>query len=106
MWIPERVWEQSMTGDLVEAGIDYTILDDSHFKNAGLDSDDLTGYFLTEDEGHLLRVFPGSERLRYLIPFSDVHEPIECLRAMAERHPGCVAVFADDGEKFGVWPIN
>ncbi len=38
------------------------------------------------------------------IPFPDVHEPIECLRAMAERHPGCVAVFADDGEKFGVWP--
>ena len=42
MWIPERVWEQSMASDLVAAGIEYTILDDSHFKNAGLDADELT----------------------------------------------------------------
>ncbi|HEX3998950.1 MAG TPA: alpha-amylase/4-alpha-glucanotransferase domain-containing protein [Pirellulales bacterium] len=104
MWIPERVWEQSMASDLVAAGIEYTILDDSHFKNAGLDSEELTGYFLTEDEGHVLRVFPGSERLRYVIPFADVHESIDYLRGLAERHPGAVAVFADDGEKFGVWP--
>jgi alpha-amylase len=103
-WIPERVWEQSMASDLVAAGIEYTILDDSHFKNAGLDSEELTGYFLTEDEGHVLRVFPGSERLRYVIPFADVHESIDYLRGLSEKHPGAVAVFADDGEKFGVWP--
>ena len=36
MWIPERVWEQSIARDLVDAGIEYTILDDSHFKKAGL----------------------------------------------------------------------
>ena len=35
MWIPERVWEQSFTRDMVDAGIEYTILDDFHFKNAG-----------------------------------------------------------------------
>jgi len=104
MWIPERVWEQSMASDLVAAGIEYTILDDSHFKNAGLDSEELTGYFLTEDEGHVLRVFPGSERLRYVIPFAAPHESIDYLRSLSEKHPGSVAVFADDGEKFGVWP--
>ena len=32
MWIPERVWEQSFTRDLADAGIEYTILDDFHFK--------------------------------------------------------------------------
>ena len=31
MWMPERVWEQSLTSDLVDAGIKYTILDDFHF---------------------------------------------------------------------------
>jgi 4-alpha-glucanotransferase len=35
MWIPERVWEQSFTKDLVDAGIEYTILDDFHFKEIG-----------------------------------------------------------------------
>jgi hypothetical protein len=104
MWIPERVWEQSMTGDLVEAGVEYIILDDSHFKAAGLAEDQLFGYYLTEDDGKLLRVFPGSEKLRYVIPFAAVHESIDYMRSLAERQPGAVAVFADDGEKFGSWP--
>ena len=44
------------------------MLDDSHFKSAGLSADQLHGYYLTEDDGRLLRVFPGSERLRYVDP--------------------------------------
>jgi 4-alpha-glucanotransferase len=104
MWIPERVWEQSFTGDLVDAGIEYTILDDFHFKAAGLTDPQLTGHFITEDQGRLLSVFPGSERLRYTIPFAAPEQTIEYLAALAEAHPGAVAVFGDDGEKFGTWP--
>ncbi len=36
LWVPERVWEQSFTRDLVDAGIEYTLLDDFHFKSVGL----------------------------------------------------------------------
>ncbi|MEX0937126.1 MAG: alpha-amylase/4-alpha-glucanotransferase domain-containing protein [Pirellulales bacterium] len=104
MWIPERVWEQSMTRDLVDAGIQYTLLDDTHFKNAGLHEDALHGYYVTEDDGKLLFVFPGSERLRYLIPFGPPEGTIEHLREVAEQQPGATVVFADDGEKFGTWP--
>ncbi len=104
MWIPERVWEQSLTSDLVEAGVRYTLLDDFHFKNAGLSEDTLHGYYITEDDGKLLSVFPGSERLRYTIPFREPEETIDYLRPIAERQPGAVVVFGDDGEKFGVWP--
>ncbi len=103
-WIPERVWEQNMASDLAAAGVEYIILDDSHFKSAGLDEAQLFGYYLTEDAGRLLRVFPGSERLRYVIPFAAPHESIDYLRGIAERQPNAVAVFADDGEKFGSWP--
>ncbi len=104
MWIPERVWEQSLTSALVDAGVRYTILDDFHFKNAGLGEDDLHGYYLTEDDARLLAVFPGSERLRYTIPFREPEETIAHLLPIAERQPGAVVVFGDDGEKFGVWP--
>jgi alpha-amylase len=104
MWVPERVWEQSFTSDLAEAGIDYTLLDDYHFRNAGLADEQLFGYYLTEDEGRLVKIFPGSERLRYLIPFKEPDETIEYLRGIAERQPGAVVVFGDDGEKFGTWP--
>lgn len=104
MWVPERVWEQSFTSDLATAGIQYTILDDYHFKNAGLTPSQLDGYYATEDDGQLLAVFPGSERLRYTIPFAEPQETIDYLRMIASRRPGAVVVFGDDGEKFGTWP--
>lgn len=103
-WVPERVWEQSLTGDLAEAGIQYSVLDDFHFRGAGLTSDQLHGYYVTEDNGQILSIFPGSERLRYLIPFRDPQETIDYLREIADQHPDSVMVFGDDGEKFGTWP--
>ncbi len=104
MWIPERVWEQSLTSDLAEAGVRYTILDDFHFKNAGLTEDQLHGYFITENDTKLVAVFPGSERLRYLIPFQAPEETIAYLRPIADQQPGSIVLFGDDGEKFGSWP--
>lgn len=104
MWVPERVWEQGFTSDLVAAGIQYTMLDDSHFKNAGLAEDQLHGYYLTEDDGNLLAVFPDSEPLRYMIPFADPQHTIDYLGRVHATHPGAIAVFGDDGEKFGAWP--
>jgi alpha-amylase len=103
-WIPERVWEQSMTSDLAAAGVRYTMLDDFHFKNAGLSDEQLHGYYLTEDNGNLLSVFPDSEPLRYMIPFAAPHETIDYLGRVAASQPGAIAVFGDDGEKFGAWP--
>lgn len=104
MWVPERVWEQAFAGDIAEAGIEYTLLDDTHFRNAGLQDDELHGYHLTEEDGRLLKVFAGGERLRYLIPYRDPHETIDYCRQIAEHRPNSVLVFGDDGEKFGVWP--
>lgn len=104
MWMPERVWEQSFTRDLVAAGIEYTVLDDHHFKNAGLNENQLSGAYLTEDDGQVLTIYPGSERLRYLIPFADPNQTIDYLSRVADEHPDAVMVFGDDGEKFGTWP--
>ncbi len=104
MWIPERVWEPSLVSDIAAAGIEYTILDDYHFRSAGLAESQLHGNWLTEDQGHLLRIFPGSEQLRYLIPFREPEETIEYLKKIARDTPGTTVVFADDGEKFGTWP--
>ncbi len=81
MWVPERVWEQHLVSAIAEAGIEYTILDDFHFQHAAAaPSDDVFGYYLTEDEGRLLKIFPGSETLRYTIPFQEPHATYEFLR--------------------------
>ena len=104
MWMPERVWEQSLTADLAASGMKYTVLDDFHFKNAGLTEEELHGYYVTEDDGRVLSIFPGSEPLRYTIPFQDPERTIDYLRGIADRMPQSVVVFGDDGEKFGTWP--
>ena len=103
-WVAERVWDPGMTADLVAAGVEWTILDDEHFKAAGLADDELDRPWLTEGDGKLLTVFPVSERLRYVIPFDSPHASIDYLAELAARRDGAVAIFGDDGEKFGVWP--
>ena len=104
LWLPERVWEQSFAGDIAAAGLQYTMVDDYHFRCAGIPQDELMGYYSTEDEGRLLFMFPDSERLRYLIPFAKPEECIEYLQEIASKFDNPVIVFGDDGEKFGSWP--
>ena len=104
MWIAERVWEPYFPKILAKAGIEYTALDDTHFLSAGLEPDDLFGYYLTEHEGHIVKVFPILEKLRYTIPFRPVVETIDYLKEKSKLHKSACAVFHDDGEKFGIWP--
>jgi len=103
-WIAERVWEQSLTRSLADAGVEYITLDDSHFRHAGLTDRELLGGFLTEDDGRLLRAYPASEELRYRIPFQEPEKTIEYLAGFAARAGQHLVVYADDGEKFGSWP--
>ena len=104
MWLTERVWEPQMAKTLAKAGVEYTALDDTHFLCSGLEPNQLFGYYMTEDEGHTLKVFPILEKLRYLIPFHQVHESIDFLREHATEDGLRCAVIHDDGEKFGIWP--
>jgi len=104
IWLPERVWEPRLASALADAGVEYTVVDDFHFRCAGLRPAELRGYYLTEDRGRLFRVFSGSEFLRYAIPFQDPEKTIEYLRGCASEDGRNVVVYADDGEKLGLWP--
>jgi alpha-amylase len=103
-WTAERVWEPYLPLQLNRAGVRYTMLDDYHFRAAGLSESEISGYYLTEHEGKSVAVFPISKDLRYIIPFKQVDEGLTYLRDLAETHDGSLIVFADDGEKFGIWP--
>lgn len=105
IWLAERVWEPDLPATLEAAGVKYLPVDDYHFVRAGLSPGELDGVYLTEYNGAAVRVFPGSERLRYLIPFGDVGETLREIERLTSRDvPYPAAIFADDGEKFGVWP--
>jgi len=102
MWLAERVWEPHLPGPLSAVGVEYVLVDDRHFALGGLDPEAIGGYYLTEDQGQRLRVFPISQRLRYLIPFADVEASLDYLASRRGAVP--VLTVVDDGEKFGVWP--
>jgi 4-alpha-glucanotransferase len=102
MWLAERVWEPHLARPLAEAGVEYILVDDHHFAMAGLDPDELSGYYLTEEQGATVAVFPISQRLRYQIPFGPVEQVFALLRERAAA--GGALAMVDDGEKFGIWP--
>jgi len=104
LWLTERVWEPHLPKALRAADVEYLAVDDTHFLYAGFEPEQLRGVFMTEEEGAVIKLLPIQKKLRYLIPFGTVDDIIEELKKQAEKNPGGLAVYADDGEKFGVWP--
>jgi hypothetical protein len=103
-WLAERVWEPDLPTSLADAGYAWTILDDAHFRAAGIEEDAMWEPYTTEDQGRLVSVFGTEKGLRYRIPFREVDEVIAHLRAHATAAGDRLGVMGDDGEKFGAWP--
>src|SRR5215472_232969 len=103
-WLAERVWEPQLPASLAAANVAYTLVDDLPFIAAGFEPDELFGAYIAEDRGKSVWLFPGLKELRYLIPFRRVPETMEYLEKAAQLHPGGMAAFGDDMEKFGCWP--
>jgi len=103
-WLAERVWEPQLPAALADAGVAYTLVDDSHFLTAGREMQELYGYYVCEELGRTVKVIPGLQPLRYLLPFGTVDDSICFLRDAAAEHPGGMASTGDDMEKFGGWP--
>ena len=105
-WLTERVWEPHLPKDLVLSGLEYTLVDDRHFVAAGFSPEELQGYYVTEDENYLVKIFPISQKLRYYIPFAPVDKVLEYFQERLAKNPSPVIALTmgDDGEKFGMWP--
>ncbi len=103
LWLTERVWESGVVADIVEAGVDYALVDDYHFIAAGFESGSLGGYHYTEESGKRLALFPISQTLRYAIPFKPAQKALEAVRGSFGDMEDAAIIF-DDAEKFGMWP--
>ncbi len=104
MWMAERIWDPYMPIIISAAGLEYTILDDTHFYYTGLSANDMFGYYITEKHGASIAVFPIDKKLRYKIPFSEPHETVDYLKYIKDVSGAKCVTYADDGEKFGSWP--
>lgn len=102
MWLTERVWEPTLPKILSKAGVEYVLVDDDHLIQAGVASDKISGYYITEEEGEMVKLLPITRKLRELIPFRPPEEIIEYLNNLPNPNGAAAAVFVDDGEKFGL----
>ena len=106
MWLAERVWEPALAQLIAESGMAFTLVDDGHFRAAGLEGL-LRGYYVTEKAGVPLALFPIDKQLRETIPFSEAPACIKGLLQLRAETPDnlpAACTYGDDGEKFGVWP--
>jgi 4-alpha-glucanotransferase len=105
MWLAERVWEPALAETIARAGLGYTLVDDTHFRYAGMGGK-LDGYYVTEKAGAAVAIFPIAKELRYAIPFMQVHETMQTLDTLLDAREGrdVILTYGDDGEKFGLWP--
>jgi hypothetical protein len=102
-WLSERVWEPNYPSFLNDLGLKYVIVDDNHFRSAGIAQDDTFYTYITEDEGKSLTIFPINEELRYLTPWKPTYLSIDYLREKADKKGDRIAVLISDAEKMGVW---
>ena len=101
-WIPERVWEPSLVDTLVQAGYSIVPLDDVHFERAGVEH--LDRPYIVHHLDRLITAYPIAVDLRYAAPREDPEVLVDSLRHLHEHNPNGIAVLADDGEKYGLWP--
>ncbi len=100
-WLTERVWEPELPRLLAPAGLGFTFVDDLHIRAGLPDHASADGYWITNRAGQLLAVFGVHRGLRYRIPGE---APETVVYDIANMPGSDVVTFADDGEKFGLWP--
>src|SRR5438552_16793698 len=87
-------------------GISYTALDDTILGRSGITERECLRPYIVESRGSSVTVFPILKRLRYLMPWKSERLAIDFLREHADEAGQSIAVFGDDGEKFGAWPTT
>ena len=104
-WLAERVWEPQLPAALAEAGVEYTLVDDSHFLTAGREIPELFGYYIAEECGKHGEGDSRSAGAALSAPFRQRRGfgrvPSPCPRAIIRA---AMASMGDDMEKFGAWP--
>ncbi len=98
-WLAQGIWQQCLVASLVQAGIEYTLLDDFHFERPAPQIEGPFGYYLTESDGHLLKVFPACPALANGISFVEPALVHDFLSRLAQRRPGSTVVFALDSSE-------
>ena len=100
IWLAERAWEPNLPS--VIDPLEYVVIDDIHLKRCGVQENEiLNTVFVADNVFSKVKLLASNEVLRYTIPFRQPQETIDYFNNFDDES---FFVFADDGEKFGIWP--
>ncbi len=107
IWLAERWWDPALADLLPQANVRYTLVDSTVFEQAGMKEEETLFCFQIPN----LTIFPIHQSVRHQIPFAETPEKaLDAIGSLAARYSALstqdsgLVVFADDGEKFGIWP--
>lgn len=100
-WISQCDWEPFLASTLANVGVEYTFLDESHFRHSGVTAGELGYRYLTEDQGKTVSVFPLSQKLKRLVFTAPPEEVVKHIVGSADESSGRLLAFMGGGESFG-----
>ena len=101
LWLPEQIWEPTFPRTFSRSAIEYALLDEQLFYSAGLTLDNLSGYFITEEEGEITKVFATNKTLKDLAAQGQADELVRHLAGIATEAGDAAAVLVLEGENPG-----
>jgi len=103
IWLAERIWDPALSEVFKDLDLKYTIVDDFHLARAGVKDDKICGHYSVKGFNDF-SVFASVKKLRYTMPFREPSVTIDFLKGIANKAGEHFVTFADDIEKFGLWP--
>jgi len=79
-WIPEKIWEPTLSSNIKNSGMEYTFLDEELFRKAGIEKSKINRVYITEDQGRHIHVFPINKEFS-----EDFNNPEEMIESMINK---------------------
>ena len=103
IWLAERIWDPALSGIFRDLNLRYTIVDDFHLTTSGVKDNKIFGHYSVKGVKDF-SVFASVKKLRYAMPFRTPSVTMDFLKGLSEKEGEHFVTFADDCEKFGLWP--
>lgn len=101
-WITQQIYEPSLVYMLNSSGMDYIFLEDSQFREAGAEEEELAVPCITEDQGKIINVYPVSSAFHSLVPYEDPEQVIKTIAKFGEKRETVVLSIIKRGEDYGL----
>ena len=105
LWLTKGVWDPALVVHLTGSGMEYTFLEESDFRRAGLSQNQIGLPRLTEHQGRLLTVFPYNQDLAQKVQEGDFESFVAVIPSRRRRDRQLLCLFLsvespDDGAFF------